>query len=108
MTWTINQNQNRAVAEADARQVAVRLTAREYGELLAKLANELADYRAGEGDEDQATDELKMAFVKMDCACPYDKSEYFQTELMETYRSTLSDLYPVAEMLRRADLPPPV
>lgn len=105
MTRIFTQKQTGAVA--DAKQVTVRLTAREYGELLAKLANELEVYRAGEGADDQATDELKMAFVKMDCVCPYDKSEYFQTTLMETYREALWDLYPVAEMLRRADLPPP-
>lgn len=89
---------------AEVKQVTIGLTAREYGELLAKLANELDIYRAGMGENDEATDELKMAFVKLDRACPYDKSEYFQTTLMETYRDTLSELYPVAEMLHRVDV----
>ncbi|MBX8592932.1 hypothetical protein K5D56_26520, partial [Pseudomonas cichorii] len=61
--------------------VMLMLSPREYGEVLAKLANELEFYCDPAADSD-ATDELKRAFAKLDAACPYPESEVFQTTLM--------------------------
>ena len=73
--------------------VTFMLSALEYGEVLAKLANELEAYSDADGGS-QATDELKAAFAKLDAACPYSETEIFQTTLMIKFRAQLADFYP--------------
>jgi hypothetical protein len=87
----------RNTEESKVASVALELSPSEYGEVLAKLANELDSYSHPDGSSD-ATDDLKRAFAKLDAACPYAESEFFQTTLMRKFRIQLAEFYPVRQL----------
>lgn len=83
-----------------AMPVPLKLTAGEYGEMLAKLANKLELYSNSDGSTD-ATEDLKRGFAKFDAACPFHESEIFQTTLMVKFRAELAEYYPAATPARK-------
>lgn len=68
------------------RETTLVLSAGEYAEILAKLANELDFY------DDAATESLKTGFMKLIKACPYDERVTMCTTLIIKHRNTLSKL----------------
>lgn len=79
------------MSQTEERKLEVNLTAEEYGEILAKLANQIEAYG------DQVSISLILAFVKLDSAKLYRQDEFYQTKLMWRIRSDFKEAYKEVE-----------
>ncbi len=68
------------------KMLSIELSSEEYGELLAKLANELEIY------DDEASDWLKSAYISLIRADLFN--DYYETTLIKKWKERLFDHIP--------------